>query len=57
MIKLELNLTETEANTLCTILAKAIDTYTYCVDETVNFKWIWGLMGDLSKAVVESEDE
>lgn len=57
MIKLELNLTPTEANTLCTILSMAIDHYTYCADETVNPKWIWGLMGDLSKAVVESEKE
>lgn len=57
MIKLELNLTETEANTLCTILSMAIDHYTYCIEETVNTKWIWGLMADLSKAVVESEDE
>ncbi len=57
MIKLELNLTATEANTLCTILAKSIDTYSYCAEPTVNVKWIWGLMGDLSKAVVESEEE
>ena len=57
MIKLELNLTPTEANTLCSIFAMAIDHYTYCVDETVNPKWIWGLMGDLSKAVIESEEK
>lgn len=57
MIKLELDLTISEANTLCTVLAKTIDYCTYCIEETVNLKWIWGLMGDLSKAVVESEEE
>ena len=57
MIKLKLNLTTTEANTLCTILAKSIDTYSYCAEPTVNVKWIWGLMADLAKAVIEEENE
>lgn len=56
MIKLELDLTHSEANTLCTILAKSIDTYSYCDESTVNVKWIWGLLADLAKAVVEEEN-
>lgn len=56
MIKLELDLTTSEANTLCTVLAKAIDTYSYCAESTVNVKWLWGLMADLAKAVVEENE-
>ena len=57
MIKLELDLTTSEANTLCTVLTKAIDTYSYCAESTVNVKWLWGLMADLAKAVVEENEQ
>lgn len=56
LIKLEIELTPSEANTLCTVLAKGIDyyTYTYHQDtETVNPLWLWGIMQDLSTAVYE----
>lgn len=62
LIKLEIELTPSEANTLCTVLAKGIDYYTYHQDtETVNPLWLWGIMQDLSTAmyvqnVEESED-
>lgn len=54
LIKLSIELTPTEANTLCTVLAKGIDYYTYHQDtETINPVWLWGLMQDLSTAVYE----
>lgn len=62
LIKLEIELTPSETNTLCTVLAKSIDYYTYHQDtETVNPLWLWGIMQDLSTAmyvqnVEESED-
>lgn len=54
LIKLSIELTPSEANTLCTILAKGIDYYTYHQDtETVNPVWLWGIMQDLSTAMYE----
>lgn len=62
LITLKIELTPSEASTLCTVLAKGIDYYTYHQDtETVNPVWLWGLMNDVSKAVYEQnvnqEDE
>lgn len=53
-IKFEIELTPIEANSLCTVLAQAIDYYTYNQDiETINPVWLWGLMHKLSGAVYE----
>ncbi len=62
IITLKIELTPSEANTLCTVLAKGIDYYTYHQDtETINPMWLWGLMNDVSQAVYEQninqEDE
>ena len=61
LITFKMVLTPSEANTLCTVLAKGIDYYTYHQDtETVNPVWLWGVMQDLSTAVYEQstrEDE
>lgn len=54
LITLKITLTPSEANTLCSVLAKGIDYYTYHQDtETVNPLWLWGVMNDLSTAVYE----
>ena len=56
LIKLEIELSPTEATTLCSILAKGICYYTdaeYAGTETVNPMWLWGIMHDLSKAMYE----
>lgn len=54
LITLKIELTPSEANTLCTVLAKGIDYYTYHQDtETVNPVWLWGVMQDLSTAMYE----
>lgn len=54
LITLTINLTPSEANTLCSVLAKGIDYYTYHQDtETVNPLWLWGVMQDLSTAMYE----
>jgi hypothetical protein len=54
LITLKIELTPSEANTLCTVLAKGIDYYTYHQDtETVNPLWLWGVMQDLSTAMYE----
>lgn len=54
LITLKIELTPSEANTLCSVLAKAIDYYTYHQDtETVNPVWLWGVMQDLSTAMYE----
>ena len=51
---LKIELTPSEANMLCTVLAKGIDYYTHHQDtETVNPIWLWGLMQDLSTAMYE----
>ena len=53
-ITLKIELTPSEANTLCSVLAKGIDYYTYHQDtEKVNPVWLWGVMNDLSSAVYE----
>jgi len=52
LITLKIKLTPSEANILCTVLAKGIDYYTYHQDtETINPLWLWGVMQDLSTAV------
>ena len=58
LITLKIELTPSEANTLCTVLAKAIDYYTYRQDtETVNPIWFWGLMNELSSAMYKQNTE
>ena len=61
LITFKMVLTPSEANSLCTVLAKGIDYYTYHQDtETINPVWLWGVMNDLSSAVYEQstkEDE
>lgn len=54
LITLKIELTPSEATTLCSALAKGIDYYTYHQDtETINPIWLWGIMQDLSTAVYE----
>ena len=54
LITLKIELTSSEANTLCSVLAKAIDYYTHHQDtETVYPVWLWGVMQDLSTAMYE----
>ena len=54
LITLTIKLTPSEASTLCSVLAKGIDYYTYHQDtEIVNPVWLWGVMQDLSTAMYE----
>lgn len=53
LITFKMVLTPSEANSLCTVLSKAIDYYTHQDTETINPVWLWGVMQDLSTAVYE----
>lgn len=56
LIKMEIELTPSEASTLCEVLAKGIKYYTnsyYDGTETVNPVWLWGLMNNLTTAMYE----